>query len=125
MILKKAEEQVFQNSPSKRLVSSPVEYSACVICDTSFKTVKITTSTMIQVLPGCSVNLKTHTIDPDTHSLELDSEAIHYKWAWELKDLFPYSHLEEFSDTVQDLKNTTDVSLSFLFYFQYKGNFQC
>ena len=111
---KKAEEQVFQISPSNWLVSSPVEYSARVICDTSFKTVKITTSTMIQVLPGCSVNLKTHTIDPDTHSLEVDSEAIHYEWAWEMKDLFPNSHLKEFSDTVQDLKNTTDVSLSFL-----------
>ena len=111
---KEAEEQVFQISPTNWLISSPVDYSARIICDTTFKTVKISSSTMIQVLPGCSVTLKTHTIDPDSNTIEEDSEAIHYEWNWELKELFPSSHLEEFSDTVQDLKNTTNVSLDFL-----------
>ena len=51
---KAAEEQVFQISPSNWLVSSPVDYSARIIGDTSFKTVKISTNTMIQLLPRCS-----------------------------------------------------------------------
>ena len=57
---------------------------------------------------------KKHTIDPDTNTVDYDSEAIHYKWSWELNELFPNFHLKEFSDTVQDLQNTTNISFDYL-----------
>ena len=69
---------------------------------------------MVKVTPGCTMELKTHTIDPDTNTVDDDSEAIHYEWNWTMNELFPTYHLKEFSDTVQDLKNTTNVSLDFL-----------
>ena len=60
------------------------------------------------------MTLKTHTINPDTNTVDDDSEAIHYEWSWKINELFPTYHPKEFSDTVQDLKNTTNVSLDFL-----------
>ena len=60
------------------------------------------------------MTLNKHTIDPDTNSLDDDSKAIHNKWSWELHEIFPTFHLKEFSDTVQDLKNKTNVSVDFL-----------
>ena len=39
------------------LVSSPIEYSARIICDKTFKTVKISAATMVTVSTGCSLTV--------------------------------------------------------------------
>ena len=61
--------------------------------------------------------LNTHTIDPDSNTIDEDSKAIHYEWAWELIELFPTSRLKEFSDTIQDLLSVNTIRLFFIFVY--------
>ena len=63
---------------------------------------------------GCNLKMKTHLIDPDTSTVDEDLEAIHYEWIWKDNEIFPTFQLPEFSETIQDLLNSTTLSIDFV-----------
>jgi hypothetical protein len=75
------------------IILPPVDFPTTLKCPKTFTSITIRSSATITVPSGCPVNLKSHVIQPDIATTDLDLETICYEWSWDSNILFPKYHI--------------------------------
>ena len=95
-----AQEHVFMVATNKWIISSPKPFSTSVRCDTIITSIKLKTTTIVELPEGCSMHLCTHTIWPGSYLEQTELEIKHYKRIWENIDMFPNYNKNAFQTTL-------------------------
>ena len=105
----------FKLGTDKWFISTPESYTSTLQCPSNFKTISAAqTTTAIAVPSGCSLDLHSIFIDPDTNSVDNKFETNHYDWFWDLDVLFPRYITDQFGNILRSYRNKTLVSIDFI-----------
>jgi hypothetical protein len=91
-----AQEHFFQLASNKWLIYSPINFPTTIKCPTTFTPITIRSSAQIIVPSGCPVDLKSHSIQPDSAATDSSLENIHYECSLDSNLLFPKYCTHEF-----------------------------